>query len=148
MTSTQDSRCLTTLASHCCELSATSHIACDPDWTNATLCTSWPSGTTLALYYLPCHGLKAIRVTAATYQTFFIYDDATSALVAIGDNAAEDPGSTVVDCGAGPTSFAVPADCGAKWLATTNVEKCDPAQGTAVMKHDWCHDVYYGDAGN
>jgi hypothetical protein len=140
-------KCLTTLASHCCELSARGSVACDPNWSNATLCNSWPSGTSLTIYSLPCQGLRAIRVKAATYSSFFIYDE-SAALVAIGDNAAEDPGSTVIDCGAGPSAFVVPAECGAKWLGASDATSCDPTTGTAAARRDWCHDVYYGDAGD
>jgi len=141
--SADDLSCLTTLAEHCCQRA----LGCDPTWDNATLCSSWTYGTPLTVYASPCHDLRAIRVTAATYSTFYVYNATTSALVAVAYNAAADPGSTDIACGAGPRGFAIPRDCGAAWLGTSGAQKCDPTTGTGKATHDWCNDQYYGDGG-
>lgn len=137
--------CLTSLPTYCC--GRTGDRACDPTWENARLCTAWALGTPVTIYETACQGLRAVRVTAATYSSFYVYDATSSALVAIADNAAEDPGSTDIACGAGPTGFTVPPQCSAAWLAKDGASACDGSDGASRATHDWCHDLY-DDAGN
>jgi hypothetical protein len=146
-TPADDLTCLATLPTYCCERTSTS-TPCDPTWENAELCTSWPAGTPLTFYKSPCQGLRAIRVTAATYSRFYVYEAATSSLVAVADNSAEDPGSTDIACGAGPVGFAIPTDCSAAWLSKVGAEPCDPTMGTPRATHNYCRDQYYDSGAN
>ena len=132
-----DLTCLSSLASHCCELESPGSAPCVDDWTAARACASWPAKTTLAIYGAPCHGFVAIRVQAATYASLYVYDAASLALIAIGDNAAMSDGSTEIACGAGPTGFTFPRDCSAAWLVASTASPCDP-NAPAATPLEWC----------
>lgn len=135
--STDDLACLGSLAGQCCSLDGSS-TPCLAEWSTATLCTSWPAGTPLSLFSSPCQGMRAIRVKGASYSSFFVYQIQSGMLLAIGDNAALDPGSNAIACGAGPVGFTVPAECAQKWLGTSGAAPCDPTVGKPVPSHDWC----------
>ena len=147
-TTYDDRKCISTLPRHCCDLDTRKGAVCLPEWDTAMLCNSWPAGTPLLIYPTPCHGLTAIRIKTATYSSFYVYSAQTSALVAVGDNSAEDEGSTSIACGAGPADFLIPAECGPIWLASDGAAACDKTSGIKPAKRDWCHDVYYPDGGD
>ena len=134
---TSDLTCLSSLASHCCELESPGSAPCVDDWRAARACASWPAKTTLAIYGAPCHGFVAIRVQAATYASLYVYDAASLALMAIGDNAAMSDGSTEIACGAGPSGFTFPRDCSAAWLVASTTSPCDP-NAPAATPLEWC----------
>jgi hypothetical protein len=106
--------CLTSLQSYCC--GGSEPAPCVATFAEAEECGSWSAGTKLGVYATPCLGLTAIRVTQVGYAMLYVYD-ATGALYAVGDNAAADnPSSTVVECGAGPQKYVIPAECAQAWI--------------------------------
>jgi hypothetical protein len=124
------SPCLADLASYCCGDSGPQR-SCIGDFASASQCSSWPAGSTVLVYPTACSGYTAVRVMTS-YSTFYVFDAATSALVAIGDNAFtnQNPADTSIECGAGPASFTVPIACGDGWLNSTSASACSKATAT------------------
>jgi hypothetical protein len=137
--SSDELSCLTRLGSHCCTLQKRRGDKCVADFGLAQRCTSWPAGTTLVVYAEPCGGLRAVRLIGASYSTFFVYDDADQ-LIAVADNAASEPGSTDIGCGAGPAGFFLPADCSPGWLDRSKGQACDATIGE-LPTQPWCADA-------
>jgi hypothetical protein len=121
--------CLTTLDSYCCSDAAVQ--SCIPDFGTASQCATWPSGTTVRIYPTACRGMRAVRIDGGEWSTFYIYG-ASGSLMAIGDNAASkgDPRDTTIECGAGASTFTVPADCGTTWLGASGAQTCGAGGGT------------------
>jgi hypothetical protein len=126
-----DLTCLTDLDTYCC--SDAGPRTCIADFETAARCSSWPSGTSVEVYASPCKGLKAVRLKS-TWSTFYVYDATSSALVSVSDNSATagDPRDTTIGCGAGPATFAVPAECGAVWLGTSGASACSSGSAAAT----------------
>jgi hypothetical protein len=128
--------CEVTLTSDCC---GGGYENCIGDFASAQQCGNWPTGAKVLVFPGACGGYTAVSVkmTNESFTQYYLYSSPGASLVAIADDAEVNPqGATEIECGAGPSGFSVPAECGQEWLAATSGEAC--ASGTTSKPQSVC----------
>jgi hypothetical protein len=126
----QELPCEVTLSSDCCD--NTNGEICIGDFASAEQCGNWPTGAKVLAFPSACGGytVVSVKMTNVSYTKYYLYSSPGGSLVAIADNANVNPqGAAEIECGAGPTGFSVPTDCGQEWLVASSGEAC--ASGTS-----------------